>query len=107
MLCLRTLSRRIAGHAADSERDPIPCPGSWRAPTSRCRHVRDRLVDLDTFAELATLQAPETRSIRWLCFSRDRNLLAAACANQVIQLWDLRHLRQELAARGLDWHSQP
>jgi WD40 repeat protein len=66
-----------------------------------------RLLDLDTFRELATLRAPETRSIFWLCFSRDSNLLAAACDNQVIQVWDLRHLRQELATGGLDWGPVP
>ena len=66
-----------------------------------------RLLDLNTFRELATLQAPETRSIFWLCFSRDNNLLAAACDNQVIQVWDLRHLRKELATLGLDWHPPP
>jgi WD40 repeat protein len=64
---------------------------------------RIRLVDVGTFRELATLQAPDTRNIDWLCFSRDGSLLAAACDNQVIQVWDLGHLRQELAARGLDW----
>jgi len=53
------------------------------------------------------LKAPETQNIVWLCFSRDGNQLAAACANQVIQVWDLRHLRQELATRGLDWERQP
>jgi RNA polymerase sigma factor (TIGR02999 family) len=62
-----------------------------------------RLVDLDTRRELATLKAPETQSICWLCFSRNGSQLAAACANQVIQVWDLRYLRQELATRGLDW----
>jgi hypothetical protein len=65
------------------------------------------LLDLNTYRELATLQAPETRSIFWLCFSRDNNLLAAACDNQVIQVWDLRHLRKELATLGLDWRPPP
>jgi WD40 repeat protein/serine/threonine protein kinase len=62
-----------------------------------------RLLDAGTGLELASLAALDPQRIFRLCFSPDGGRLAACCDNQVIQVWDLRHLRRELAARGLDW----
>jgi WD40 repeat protein len=66
-----------------------------------------RLLETETGRELATLQAPELRNLVVLCFSADGSQLVAACGNQVIQVWDLRYLRQQLAALGLDWDLPP
>ena len=61
-----------------------------------------QLVDTVTGRALATLQAPEPRQVSWLCFSPDGGRLAAATAGDHVQLWDLRLIRQQLAAMGLD-----
>jgi serine/threonine protein kinase/WD40 repeat protein len=63
-----------------------------------------RLLDAATGRELATLTAAWPPAVRWLAFSPDGGLLAAACgANEGIQLWDLRRIRARLASMGLDW----
>jgi WD40 repeat protein/tRNA A-37 threonylcarbamoyl transferase component Bud32 len=62
-----------------------------------------RLLRLDTFEEIATLNAPDTPLISHMVFSHDGSHLAAA-AGKTIQVWDLRALRQSLRDLGLDWH---
>jgi serine/threonine protein kinase/WD40 repeat protein/Flp pilus assembly protein TadD len=62
-----------------------------------------RLIDIDSGKEIATLSAPDPQVIWDLSFNQDGSLLAAATANHVIQLWDLREIRRQLATMGLDW----
>jgi serine/threonine protein kinase/WD40 repeat protein/Tfp pilus assembly protein PilF len=66
-----------------------------------------RLIDPDSAKEIATLSAPDPQVIWDLSFNRDGSLLAAATVNHVIQLWDLREIRRQLATMGLDWDLQP
>jgi WD40 repeat protein len=61
------------------------------------------LFDLRTGDELATLTAPAPQIVEALAFSGDGGLLAAGTTAGVVQFWDLRELRRELAALGLDW----
>jgi WD40 repeat protein len=68
---------------------------------------RVELVDTQTARELATLEAPSPQMVSWLGFSPDGSQLAAATENHVIQLWDLRLIRKQLAAMGLDWNTPP
>ncbi len=66
--------------------------------------LRDvRLIETETGRELATLSAPEPHPIHWLCFGPDGNQLAVVCENRLLQLWDLRRIRERLAEMGLDW----
>jgi len=62
-----------------------------------------RLIETATGRELATLTAPELHDIHWLCFRPDGEQLAVGCANGILQLWDLRRIRERLAEMGLDW----
>jgi serine/threonine protein kinase/WD40 repeat protein len=57
--------------------------------------------------EFATLTAPDRHVITWLAFNPDATQLAVAARGQVIQLWDLRLLRQELVKLDLDWDQKP
>lgn len=66
-----------------------------------------QLVDPTDGKALATLQAPEPRQVSWLCFSPDGDRLAVATTGDQVQLWDLRLVRQQLAALGLDWDRPP
>ena len=66
-----------------------------------------QLVDPTTGRALATLQAPEPRQVSWLCFSPDGDRLAVATTGDHVQLWDLRLIRRQLAAMGLDWDRPP
>lgn len=66
-----------------------------------------QLVNPATGTELATLTAPESYLISWLCFSPDGTRLAVATESQVIQYWDLRLIRRQLAVMGLDWEMPP
>jgi hypothetical protein len=66
-----------------------------------------QLIDPTTGRALATLQAPEPRQVSWLCFSPDGDRLAVATTGDHVQLWDLRLIRRQLAAMGLDWDQPP
>ena len=60
------------------------------------------LLNPETLEEVTTICAPEPG---WLQgFSPDSTKLVCS-ANGTVQLWDLRRLRHELAALGLDWNS--
>jgi hypothetical protein len=50
---------------------------------------------------LATLESPDRSPLRILAFSQDGSRLAAATKNQLVQIWNLNRLREELAALGL------
>ncbi|MGV3756458.1 MAG: protein kinase domain-containing protein [Verrucomicrobiota bacterium] len=68
-------------------------------------HATDRilrLVDPLTGKEYARLTSPDNRILKALRFSPDGRWLAAATEANV-QLWDLKLLREELAALKLDW----
>ena len=60
-----------------------------------------RLHDAATFDELATLETHYPQVVTWLCFTPAGDLLVAA--DHAIQLWDLRAIRTQLRAMGLDW----
>jgi WD40 repeat protein len=66
------------------------------------------LVDPDTGKEYARLDATdEPNPIPW-CFSSDGSLLVVVGRDtHTLLLWDLRALREELAARGMDWDRLP
>jgi WD40 repeat protein len=66
-----------------------------------------RLVEPATGRELATLEAPEANDIHHLSFSLDASQLAVVYQHGPIQIWDLRLIRNELAAMKLDWDAPP
>jgi tetratricopeptide (TPR) repeat protein len=66
-----------------------------------------QLIDVATGQELASLASPDPRRIGHLAFSADGGRLAATCADGVLQVWDLRSLRRQLADVGLDWDLLP
>ena len=72
------------------------------------RANRVRLVDPQTGHEWATLEAPDTSSIGRLRFNSDGSQLAVqSSANYVIQFWDMRSIRRQLAPMKLDWDAPP
>jgi WD40 repeat protein len=73
------------------------------APSAR----RLRLVEPETGRVLATLAPPRGQVILDLSFSPDGAWLAAATDGPAVQLWDLRHVGEELAARKLGWDLPP
>src|SRR5678815_5954455 len=64
-----------------------------------------RLVVVQTGEELATL--PSSRLLTCLAFSPDGDQLATVSEPGYFQLWNLRKLREELAAINLDWPDIP
>jgi serine/threonine protein kinase/WD40 repeat protein/Tfp pilus assembly protein PilF len=66
-----------------------------------------RLLDAEKLQELATLTPAHPQRIVHLAFGPDGSRLAASCDNQLIQVWDLRRIRRELARMGLDWDQPP
>ena len=61
-----------------------------------------RLLDPESLEELATLSAPEPGLLQGVEFSPDGATLLTT-ASGTVHVWDLRRLRQELAALSLDW----
>ena len=61
------------------------------------------LLDARTGEPLATLTPPLPLNLVTMRFSADGRHLAAQTLGPVIQVWDLRALRAELRALGLDW----
>jgi WD40 repeat protein len=65
-----------------------------------------RLLDPETLGEIATLTTPAPELVVRMRFSPDGGTLATS-ADGGLHLWDLRRLRQELTALGLDWEARP
>jgi WD40 repeat protein len=66
-----------------------------------------KLVDPETARELAILEPPSPQMITGLAFSPNGSQLAVACSTHLLQLWDLRAIRTQLAAMKLDWDLPP
>jgi len=66
-----------------------------------------QLLETATEKPLATLEAPAPSGVATFQFSPDGSHLAAVQRDQQVQLWDLRLIRQELNAMGLDWDLPP
>jgi WD40 repeat protein len=67
-----------------------------------------RLIDPASGLELATLEAPDVEvRIQALSFSPDGAYLVAGSQSRRLHVWDLRLIRQRLAAMGLDWDLPP
>jgi len=60
------------------------------------------LIDPETGNELATLTPPGNSQVEGLAFSPDDQTLAVSHSREIV-FWDLRSLRQQLAALALDW----
>jgi WD40 repeat protein len=65
-----------------------------------------RLLNADTLEDIAILAPPDPILIRRVAFKPDGSQLAAA-ANNYIQLWNLRVVRQRLKELSLDWDAPP
>jgi serine/threonine protein kinase/WD40 repeat protein len=71
-------------------------------------HGLIRLVDPDTGREYARLEDPNMDRSGHLCFSSDSaQLVSTTHDSPSIHVWDLRLIREELAARRLDWDLPP
>jgi serine/threonine protein kinase/WD40 repeat protein/Flp pilus assembly protein TadD len=94
---------RLAREGAGSLQGPMAFAPDGRVLAVLFTPNTIRLVIPETGEELVTLTAPEPRVIQALCFSPDGTRLAAACWGHVLQVWDLRLARGQLAERALDW----
>jgi WD40 repeat protein len=66
-----------------------------------------QLIDPPSGRPLARLQPPDADRINWLAFTPDGSQLAVATAANVIRLWNLRLIREQLQEIGLDWDLPP
>jgi serine/threonine protein kinase/WD40 repeat protein len=66
-----------------------------------------RLIAPDTGKEYARLEDPNQDRASFPAFSPDSTQLVVNCEGHALHLWDLRAVRAELAARGLDWDLPP
>ncbi len=75
--------------------------GRVLAVTHTLRQVR--LLDPETGATLANLNAPASEHLTALAFSGNGSVLAAATDHSEVQVWNIGDLRQRLQAMRLDW----
>ena len=76
--------------------------GKMLAVTLHCNLVQ--LIEMDTGRVLADLEStPKPAWVQAIRFSSDANRLVAACGNEGLKVWDLRRIRERLAAMNLDW----
>jgi WD40 repeat protein len=95
-------------HVLEVPMESGPWPASAFSPDGRMLALRVsrsglRLLDTGAWTELATIDIPAQELMSWLAFSRDSTQLAVACETRQLHLWNLREIRHELAALGLDW----
>ena len=64
-----------------------------------------RLVEVETGRVIAQLEGPDLSDIAWATFSPDDSRLALVCESEGVHVWDLRAIRKQLSAIGLDWHA--
>jgi WD40 repeat protein len=62
-----------------------------------------QLIHLPDFEEIASFPIPDGRQITWITLSPDESQLAVGTTGDTIHIWNLRAVRSELAALGLDW----
>jgi hypothetical protein len=66
-----------------------------------------KLLNPDTGQEYATLSVPGGLGPESLCFSVGGSRLAVSTRDGLVHVWDLRRIRQRLAAMNLDWDLSP
>jgi serine/threonine protein kinase/WD40 repeat protein len=93
------LVRKVSG--GPSGRVTFSHDGSLGALTFSPQDVR--LFEPSSGREYATLEAPEPETISSIAFSPDGGSLATSTQKNLIHIWDLRLIRQELAEMKLDW----
>jgi WD40 repeat protein len=62
-----------------------------------------QLYDAGTWQHLASLETPGQKDVTGLALSPDGSRLAVATPDGALGVWDLRRLRERLAALSLDW----
>ena len=62
-----------------------------------------RLSETKTARTLADIESPLLSLVEGICFSPDGTKLLAADGLGQVHIWDLRLIRQRLAAMKLDW----
>jgi eukaryotic-like serine/threonine-protein kinase len=87
-------------------RGPIAFERNGRFLAIPVNRTAVRLLRAETFEELLTLAGPDGHGIAYLSFSAAGDFLAVGCDTGITHVWDLRRLRSELGAIGLDWEER-
>jgi WD40 repeat protein len=97
------LKRRIQQETARTNPAPVAFSPDGAMLALSVKVGAIRLVDPYTAEELVTLLQPTQALLSYLAFARDGGLLVAATRDWRLMVWDLRRVRGELGAMGLDW----
>jgi serine/threonine protein kinase len=100
-----SLRRRIPHPTEAPDRYRVTFTADGRVAAFSVSDHATRLIVVETGEELATL--PTGRMLNSLAFSPVGDRLLAACEPGYFQLWDLRHIREQLATMNLDWPGPP
>jgi WD40 repeat protein len=94
--------RRISRERNSDVPGPVGFSPDTRIAALAITPHRVRLIDVEKGDEIATWDSPDDEPIGGLRFSTDGTRLAVS-ASGVLQVWDLRAVREQLAKMGLDW----
>jgi eukaryotic-like serine/threonine-protein kinase len=99
------------GQGIDQQRNwsPLPAPHTADGRLMAVGSAPDQvlLADPDTGRELARLTTLRPVEPTPLVFSPDGTKLIAATRQKTVLIWDLRQIRAQLIAMGLDWDAPP
>ena len=97
-------------HAANTPISPggIAFSADGRLLAVVCGNGVVELVDLKVAVVIARLECPLRLNMPELALASDgTRILLPDCKGHILHLWDLRKVREELAAIGLDWDLPP
>ncbi len=95
--------RQYSGSAGASA--AVSADGSILAVVSTPTAVR--LIDTRSWTEFALLETPNPRPFHSMEFSAEGEQLIVASLAHMVDVWDLREIRRQLAEMNLDWDLPP
>jgi WD40 repeat protein len=96
-------AHRIEREYPDGLWGPVAFSADGAVMAYAASHAAVGLAETHTGRELARFEAPQPAAGKWLALSADGSQLVVAVDGRTLHHWDLRLLRQELAAMQLDW----
>jgi WD40 repeat protein len=101
------LRHRIKRESNEPRSAPIALSPDSRVAAMVLTPEEVQLVNLSTARRIAALRSPTQIMPRSLRFTSDGSRIAVASSTGAVRVWDLRRIREQLAAMELDWDLPP
>jgi WD40 repeat protein len=91
----------------DTSGAPVAFTQNGRIAALRSDRSKVLLIEIATGRELGLLESPDAHDVSAICFVADDTRLVVSMDKYPMRVWDLRRVRQQLAAMNLDWEAPP